>query len=71
MARVDDKRKTSKGRNEARATRAVSAPEAGGFATLFAQHQSTAVDSLLRLLLDPVASFLTWAVIGIALALPL
>lgn len=71
MARADDKRRTGKGRNEARAVRAVSAPEAGGFATVFAQHQSTAVDSLLRLLLDPVASLLTWAVIGIALALPL
>lgn len=71
MARADDKRKTGKARHEARAARAVSAPETGSFSTLFAQHQSTAVDSLLRLLLDPVASFLTWVVIGIALALPL
>ncbi|HEY0961814.1 MAG TPA: permease-like cell division protein FtsX [Pseudomonadales bacterium] len=71
MARPDDKRRTGKGRNDARAARAVSAPEAGGFQTLFAQHQATAVDSLLRLVLDPVASLLTWAVIGIALALPL
>lgn len=39
--------------------------------TGFAQHQETAVDSLLRLLLDPLASLLTWAVIAIALALPL
>lgn len=38
---------------------------------LFAQHQETAVDSLLRLLLEPLASLLTWAVIAIALALPL
>jgi cell division transport system permease protein len=39
--------------------------------SLFAQHQETAVDSLLRLLLDPLASLLTWTVIAIALALPL
>lgn len=71
MARADDKRRAGKSRNEGRAVRAVSAPETGSFATLFAQHQATAVDSLLRLLLDPIASLLTWAVIGIALALPL
>ena len=70
MARADDKRRAGKSRNEGRAVR-VSAPETGSFATLFAQHQATAVDSLLRLLLDPIASLLTWAVIGIALALPL
>src|SRR5688572_14681256 len=39
--------------------------------SLFAQHQEVAVDSLLRLLLDPLASLLTWTVIAIALALPL
>lgn len=71
MARADDKRRSGKSRNEGRAVRAVSAPETGSFGTLFAQHQATAVDSLLRLLLDPIASLLTWAVIGIALALPL
>lgn len=38
---------------------------------LFIQHQAAAVDSLSRLLREPGASFLTWAVIGIALALPL
>jgi cell division transport system permease protein len=41
------------------------------FQTLFSQHQETAVDSLLRLLLTPLASLLTWTVIAIALALPL
>jgi cell division transport system permease protein len=41
------------------------------FQTLFTQHQETAVDSLLRLLLTPLASLLTWTVIAIALALPL
>lgn len=72
MARGDDKRKQQgKGKSEPRAARAVSAPQAGGYSALFEQHQATAVDSLLRLLLDPVASLLTWAVIGIALALPL
>jgi len=35
------------------------------------QHQGTAVDSLLRLLAEPLGSMLTWTVIGIALALPL
>lgn len=37
----------------------------------FAQHQDVAVDGLLRLLLEPLASLLTWIVIAIALALPL
>lgn len=69
MARGDAGRKATK--TNSRQSRAVSAPEAGGFATVFQQHQATAVDSLLRLLLEPVASLLTWAVIGIALALPL
>jgi cell division transport system permease protein len=71
VARADDKRRATRTRNEARPARAVRAPETGSFSTLFAQHQATAVDSLLRLVLDPIASLLTWAVIGIALALPL
>lgn len=37
----------------------------------FEQHQATAVDSLLRLVHEPVGSVLTSLVIGIALALPL
>ncbi|MES2625454.1 MAG: permease-like cell division protein FtsX [Pseudomonadota bacterium] len=41
------------------------------FSTLFTQHQEIAIDSLLRLLLEPLASLLTWTVIAIALALPL
>ena len=49
----------------------VSTPAGGGLATVFEQHQLSAIDSLLRLLADPLASFLTWAVIAIALALPL
>lgn len=53
------------------APKGVSAPEKGGITALFEQHQATAVDSLFRLLTEPLASFLTWAVIGIALALPL
>ncbi len=39
--------------------------------SLFAQHQAVAVDSLDRLLKEPGSSLLTWAVIGIALSLPL
>lgn len=52
-------------------TKGVSTPTKGGFIALFEQHQAAAVDSLFRLLMEPLASFLTWAVIGIALALPL
>ena len=37
----------------------------------FQHHQAVASDSLHRLLLDPVATGMTWAVIGVALALPL
>jgi cell division transport system permease protein len=37
----------------------------------FEQHQLTAVDSLLRLLSDPLGTVLAWLVMGIALALPL
>lgn len=36
----------------------------------FQQNQETAVDSLSRLMVEPGSSFLTWSVIGIALALP-
>jgi len=61
MARSDHKAVTKGG--ETSPARRASA--------LFEQHQANAVDSLLRLLLNPVASLLTWAVIGIALALPL
>jgi cell division transport system permease protein len=43
----------------------------GTLNTHFTQHQSAAVDSLLRLLSEPLGSSLTWLVIGIALALPL
>ena len=46
-------------------------PTGGGLATVFEQHQLSAIDSLLRLLADPLASLLTWTVIAIALALPL
>lgn len=68
MARPDRKNTKSDSRSGAKG---FSASDGGGFTAGFEQHQSTAVDSLLRLLLDPVASLLTWAVIGIALALPL
>ncbi len=71
MARNDNRTRNDKTRNDNRPGGAVAAPGKGGFGALFEQHQAIAVDSLLRLLLDPVASFLTWAVIGIALALPL
>jgi cell division transport system permease protein len=43
----------------------------GGFGALVTQHQAVAVDSLFRLLGEPLSSLMTWAVIGIALALPL
>src|SRR6187455_2783898 len=64
MARIADKK----------AKPAVNQPRpktSSAHQTLFAQHQEVAVDSLLRLLLDPLASLLTWTVIAIALALPL
>jgi cell division transport system permease protein len=66
MARDNKRKAERRGRNDARPAGAVTAPGGGGFAAAFEQHQATATDSLLRLLLDPVASFLTWAV-----ALPL
>jgi len=43
----------------------------GALNSRFIQHQSAAVDSLLRLMSEPMGSLLTWLVIGIALALPL
>jgi cell division transport system permease protein len=43
----------------------------GGFGALVTQHQAVAVDSLFRLLGEPLSSLMTLAVIGIALALPL
>src|SRR6187455_141105 len=64
MARIADKK----------AKPAVNQPRpktSSAHQTLFAQHQEIAVESLLRLLLDPLASLLTWIVIAIALALPL
>lgn len=45
----------------------IKSPLASGIA----HHQQVAVDSLHRLFMAPAASLLTWAVIGIALALPL
>lgn len=72
MARSDNKKRNEgRARSDNRPAGAVTAPGSGGFAAAFEQHQATATDSLLRLLFDPVASLLTWAVIGIALALPL
>ena len=64
MARVADK----KAKPAVNQTRTKTSPS---HQTLFAQHQEIAVDSLLRLLLDPLASLLTWIVIAIALTLPL
>jgi cell division transport system permease protein len=64
-------RRDNRSRNDNKRTGAVAGSGSGGVAALFEQHQAVAVDSLLRLLLEPVASLLTWAVIGIALALPL
>lgn len=55
----------------AAASKARSRSRPGTFMAAFEQHQATAVDSLLRLLAEPVASVLTWLVIGIAIALPL
>lgn len=59
-------RKTTPARQEATARKSSSA-----FKAAFEQHQSIAVDSLLRLLSEPLGSLLTWVVIGIAIALPL
>jgi cell division transport system permease protein len=64
--------KKSPGRKPVKAnTRAAGNTGHSWFGQLFQQHQSVAVDSLSRLLQEPGASFLTWSVIGIALALPL
>ena len=52
--------------------RSATAPvKQGGFYTTMSQHQGAAVDSLQRLLREPLGSLLTALVIGIALALPL
>lgn len=45
--------------------------KSGGITAWFQHHQKVAVDSLDRLLQEKSGSFLTWTVIGIALALPL
>lgn len=59
------------GKPEARSTAHNSRPQQNIVQATFEQHQATAVDSLLRLLNEPVGSLLTSLVIGIALALPL
>lgn len=61
--------RSPKNRSENR--KAARTPDTGSFRTGFEQHQWVAVDSLFRLLAEPLGSALTWAVIGIALALPL
>ncbi|MES2604623.1 MAG: permease-like cell division protein FtsX [Pseudomonadota bacterium] len=48
---------------------ATAPPRQGGGAVLLGQHQTAAVDSLHRLLLEPLSSLLTCAVIGIAILL--
>jgi cell division transport system permease protein len=45
-------------------------PQASRGNAWFQQHQAVAVDSLSRMLAEPGSSLLTWAVIGIAMALP-
>lgn len=50
---------------------ATAPPQRGGSVVWLAQHQSAAVDSLHRLILEPLSSLMTCAVIGIAIALPL
>jgi cell division transport system permease protein len=52
-------------------TQIKSRPNKKGFSSGFKHHQQVSVDSLHRLFLEPTASLLTWAVIGIALAFPL
>ncbi|MGA0806056.1 MAG: permease-like cell division protein FtsX [Pseudohongiellaceae bacterium] len=63
--------KPRSGKPEARSTAPNTRPQQNVVHAAFEQHQATAVDSLLRLLNEPVASVLTCLVIGIALALPL
>lgn len=65
MARRPD----NKTRAEVRTVKKV--VEQGSASTHFANHQFVAVDSLLRLLSDKGSTLLAWAVIGIALSLPL
>ena len=77
MARAprNDKRRPEPGRSETR--RSEPRRSSGTGAPIgrklghFEQHQRTAVDSLLRLLSDPLGTVLAWLVMGIALALPL
>ncbi|HTQ99702.1 MAG TPA: permease-like cell division protein FtsX [Candidatus Acidoferrum sp.] len=53
-------------------TRSATAPvKQGGLVTALGQHQGAAVDSLQRLLREPLGTLLAALVIGIALALPL
>jgi cell division transport system permease protein len=65
---------------EPRAARRKPPPRAGLIAssawfrqlkTRFTQHQTAAVDSLLRLFVEPTGTLLAWGVMGIAMALPL
>jgi cell division transport system permease protein len=63
--------KPRSGKTESRSTAQNTRPQQNVVVASFEQHQATAVDSLLRLLNEPVGSVLTATVIGIALALPL
>lgn len=63
--------KPRSGKTETRSTAQNTRPQQNVVVASFEQHQATAVDSLLRLLNEPVGSVLTATVIGIALALPL
>jgi cell division transport system permease protein len=64
---VSERKKQTAARKSANTT----AMRRGGLGALVTQHQAVAVDSLFRLLGEPLSSLMTWAVIGIALALPL
>jgi cell division transport system permease protein len=63
--------KPRSGKPEHRSTAQSTRPQQNVVHAAFEQHQATAVDSLLRLINEPVGSVLTCLVIGIALALPL
>lgn len=63
--------KPRSGKPEPRVTPQERRPQPNVVQAAFEQHQATAVDSLLRLLAEPVGTLLTSFVIGIALALPL
>lgn len=75
------KGKNSKGKSNKGATERRTVPEKkaanrshkprSSLGNMFRHHQDVAVDSLFRLLAEPASTFLAWAVIGIALALPL